>query len=102
MKSNQTHAFSCILLGSQSLMIQCGEILQTQGHEIRAVVSREPAIVQWTERRNLRLIDPESIAGRIFCSYCQGPFAMELLNCPHCGAPAEQSQGRRAPPGAPS
>jgi len=58
MKSNQTHAFSCILLGSQSLMIQCGEILQTQGHEIRAVVSRDPAIVQWTEQRNLRLIDP--------------------------------------------
>ena len=34
----------------------------------------------------LRLIDPKSIAGRVFCSYCGGAFAMELLNCPHCGA----------------
>lgn len=49
---------------------------------------------------DLRLIDPNSIAGRIFCSYCRGPFAMELLNCPHCGAPAEASRENRAPPGA--
>ena len=34
----------------------------------------------------LVLIDPKSIAGRLFCSYCGGAFAMELLNCPHCGA----------------
>ena len=49
----------------------------------------------------LRLIDPNSIAGRLFCTYCRGPFAMELLTCPHCGAPAEASQANRAPPGAP-
>lgn len=46
---------------------------------------------------DMRLIDPNSIAGRIFCSYCRGPFAMELLSCPHCGAPAEPSKDNRAP-----
>lgn len=46
----------------------------------------------------LRLIDPNSIAGRVFCAYCSGPFPMELLNCPHCGAPAEASRNRREPP----
>ena len=46
----------------------------------------------------LKLIDPNSIAGRIFCAYCSGPFPMELLNCPHCGAPAEASKDRRQPP----
>ncbi|AKF05587.1 DUF1517 domain-containing protein [Sandaracinus amylolyticus] len=46
----------------------------------------------------LKLIDPNSIAGRVFCAYCSGPFPMELLNCPHCGAPAEASKGRREPP----
>lgn len=46
----------------------------------------------------LKLIDPNSIAGRIFCAYCTGPFPMELLNCPHCGAPAEASKDRRQPP----
>ena len=34
----------------------------------------------------LRKIDPASIAGRVFCEYCSGPFPMELLTCPHCGA----------------
>lgn len=46
---------------------------------------------------DMRLIDPNSIAGRIFCTYCRGPFAMELLTCPHCGAPAEASQHNRSP-----
>ena len=46
----------------------------------------------------LKLIDPNSIAGRIFCAYCTGPFPMELLTCPHCGAPAEASKDRRQPP----
>jgi uncharacterized membrane protein len=41
----------------------------------------------------LVLIDPESIAGRIFCSYCGGVFAMELLSCPHCGAAVDVSSG---------
>jgi uncharacterized membrane protein len=45
----------------------------------------------------LRLIDPNSIAGRIFCTYCTGPFPMELLKCPHCGAPAQDSRDNRAP-----
>jgi uncharacterized membrane protein len=39
---------------------------------------------------DLLLIDPGSIAGRIFCSYCGGVFAMELLSCPHCGAAVDK------------
>lgn len=35
----------------------------------------------------LRKLDESSIAGRVFCEFCRGPFAMELLKCPHCGAP---------------
>jgi len=46
----------------------------------------------------MKLIDPNSIAGRVFCAYCNGPFPAELLNCPHCGAPAEASKDRRTPP----
>lgn len=38
----------------------------------------------------LALIDPRSIAGRLFCSYCDGAFAMELLSCPHCGAAVDK------------
>jgi uncharacterized membrane protein len=43
----------------------------------------------------LVLIDPESIAGRIFCSYCGGVFAMELLSCPHCGAAVDEGDRTR-------
>lgn len=36
----------------------------------------------------LEKIDESSIAGRVFCRHCQGPFAAELRECPHCGAPS--------------
>lgn len=47
----------------------------------------------------LSLIDPKSIAGRLFCSYCGGAFAMELLNCPHCGAAVGKSTRLATEPG---
>jgi hypothetical protein len=52
---------------------------------------------------DLSLIDPTTIAGRIFCSYCQGPFPMELLKCPHCGAAvADRPETGQQPSGKPS
>lgn len=38
----------------------------------------------------LKKIDEASVAGRVFCAYCNGPFAAELMKCPHCGAPLER------------
>ena len=35
----------------------------------------------------LKQIQEHTIAGRVFCAYCGGPFAAELGKCPHCGAP---------------
>ena len=46
-------AFSCVLIGSESLLIGCGEALRARGHEIRAVVSRDPEIRAWAERNGL-------------------------------------------------
>lgn len=34
----------------------------------------------------LRTIDEDAVVGRVFCTYCRGPFARELIACPHCGA----------------
>lgn len=31
-------------------------------------------------------IDERTIAGRVICDYCSGPYPAELLKCPHCGA----------------
>ena len=38
----------------------------------------------------LKKIDEASVAGRVFCAYCNGPFAAELMKCPHCGAALER------------
>ncbi len=47
---------------------------------------------------DLALIDPASIAGRLFCTYCRGPFPMELLKCPHCGGPVEDKPPPKSDP----
>ena len=40
----------------------------------------------------LHKLDEESIGGRVFCDYCRGPYAEELLVCPHCGAPGAEAR----------
>jgi uncharacterized membrane protein len=37
----------------------------------------------------------DALVGKLFCSYCGGPFPAELVSCPHCGAPAREEE--RAP-----
>ncbi len=45
--------FSCVLIGNESLLIGCGEALRDRGHEIRAVVSRDPEIRAWAAGHGL-------------------------------------------------
>lgn len=35
---------------------------------------------------DMKKIRGSSLAGRVHCAYCGGPFPAELLSCPHCGA----------------
>jgi uncharacterized membrane protein len=42
----------------------------------------------------LRRINEQTVAGRVFCAYCAAPFAKELQACPHCGAPAGDARPR--------
>jgi uncharacterized membrane protein len=45
----------------------------------------------------LRRIDERTMAtGRVFCTYCNGPFTAELMKCPHCGASLELDPEGRA------
>jgi uncharacterized membrane protein len=32
--------------------------------------------------------------GKVFCTYCNGPFPAELVSCPHCGGPAPGRERR--------
>ncbi|MFV0491842.1 MAG: MupA/Atu3671 family FMN-dependent luciferase-like monooxygenase [Pseudorhodobacter sp.] len=46
--------FSALLIGNESLTIQCGEMLLSRGHGITAVVTRNPEIQSWAEAKGLR------------------------------------------------
>ncbi|WP_226780960.1 MupA/Atu3671 family FMN-dependent luciferase-like monooxygenase [Oceaniglobus trochenteri] len=50
-----TH-FSTVLIGDESLLIGCGDMLLARGHAIAAVVSRDPAITSWAEGKGLPLL----------------------------------------------
>ncbi len=52
--------FSSVLIGGQSLLIQCAERLLEKGHSIKAVITAEPDILKWAERKNIRCLDPAS------------------------------------------
>ena len=48
---------SCCLIGSESLLIQCGEVLLSEGHEIWAVGSPTAFVREWAERKGLAHFD---------------------------------------------
>jgi len=45
-----------MLLGEQSLLIQCGELLLSQGVELTVVVSKNPVILDWCEQKSVRAV----------------------------------------------
>jgi len=58
--------FSCYLMGGESLLVQCAEILLQRGHTIRGVVSSNDDIVRWAESRSIPVIQGgKGLAGRI-------------------------------------
>ncbi len=52
--------FSCFLAGSESLLVQCGELLLEAGHEIRGIVTDSPVALRFARERGLPTIDPGS------------------------------------------
>ena len=53
-------SFSCFLIGSETLLQECGDILQSQNHAVLGVISASPRLLRWATRCNLRVIDPSS------------------------------------------
>jgi len=51
--------FSSVVIGNESLLIQCCELLLQRGHNIRAVVSAKGDIVKWAHSQNLTVINPD-------------------------------------------
>lgn len=50
-------SFRCVLIGAETLLIECGELLLRQGHAIGAVVTAAEKVASWAARHGLRCID---------------------------------------------
>lgn len=50
--------FSSLVIGNESLAIQCGDLLRGEGHTIAAVVTRNEDVAAWAEAAGLKVIAP--------------------------------------------
>ena len=50
--------FSCVVIGNESLLIQCAELIRQGGNRINAVVTRNADIRQWATGLGLRVESP--------------------------------------------
>jgi methionyl-tRNA formyltransferase len=50
------NSWRCVLIGGESLLIQCAEILEQRGHAVAAIVSGRPAIRKWAASRGVRVL----------------------------------------------
>lgn len=51
-------SFSCVLVGNESLLVQCATILLGRGHEIRVVASRNAEVRRWAHSAGIACVDP--------------------------------------------
>ena len=63
--------FSAVLIGHESLTIQCGAMLVEAGHTLVAVVSNDSAVLAWADAQGVEVIAPgkglaQRLAGRSF------------------------------------
>jgi natural product biosynthesis luciferase-like monooxygenase protein len=63
-------SFSCALIGGDSLLMECGEVLLARGHAVRAVVTAAPRVRAWAGRKGLPVLD------------AAGDYAAELADTP--------------------
>ncbi len=51
-----SETFSCYLIGADTLLIECAEVLLTKGHEIKGVITVAPRISQWAHNKSIPVI----------------------------------------------
>jgi natural product biosynthesis luciferase-like monooxygenase protein len=54
--SSASAPLRCVLIGGESLLIHCAEILLREGHRVAAVVSSEPAIADWAVSHGIHTV----------------------------------------------
>ena len=53
--------FSCVVMGDETLLAQCGEELIGRGHHVAAVVTANPNIGGWAGQHGLKTLAPEEL-----------------------------------------
>lgn len=48
-----------VLMGEETLLLQCAEALVERGHAIAAIVSRAPPIRKWAQTKRITILDPD-------------------------------------------
>jgi natural product biosynthesis luciferase-like monooxygenase protein len=49
--------FSCFLIGADTLLMECGDVLLERGHDVRGVVTGAPRVEAWARENGLEVID---------------------------------------------
>lgn len=57
---NTPRKLRCFLMGGESVLVQCADILLQQDHPILGIISADPAVRNWTHKNEIPLIDPEA------------------------------------------
>ena len=50
--------FSCVLIGNESLLVECAKVLLRRGHAVHAVASRNAEVIAWAEGAGLTVVAP--------------------------------------------
>jgi methionyl-tRNA formyltransferase len=58
----QRGRFDSCLVGSGTLLIQCGDLLLSRGHRILGVLTADEAVIDWAGANGLRCADPSDDA----------------------------------------
>jgi natural product biosynthesis luciferase-like monooxygenase protein len=56
---------NCLLIGENSLLIQCGELLIGNGHTIAAIATPNASIRDWAESKQVSTLDPDDLVAQV-------------------------------------
>ncbi len=59
-----TAHWRCVLLGNESLLVQCGQMLEQAGHQIAAVVAKHAAVRRWAAEHGVRVLPAPAALAR--------------------------------------
>lgn len=88
-------SFSCFLIGGKNLLIECGEILRAEGHQICGVITADPAVTEWARQHAIEVVPVqedfrEALAQQpfdyLFSMAYLSVIPKEILALPHKGA----------------